>query len=106
ARYAGEGATDEENINKLLSLMNGIENRNARFICSIVYFVKSGDMNFFDGECEGVILNKPMGELGFGYDPVFYLKDYRKTMAEIHPDIKNKISHRAKALSKLISNIG
>ncbi len=102
ARYSGRDANDENNNNKLLSALNGIENRQARFICSIAYYKTSGEIHFFDGECNGIILDEKRGNKGFGYDPVFYLPEYKKTMAEINPDIKNKISHRAKALSKLI----
>lgn len=102
ARYSGPGATDEKNNGKLLSDLKGIEIRKAKFICLIVYYKQNGETHFFDGQCEGEILTEKRGNKGFGYDPVFYLKEYGKTMAEIDPKIKNKISHRAKALSKFI----
>lgn len=102
ARYSGEDATDEKNNEKLLCALKGVENRQARFICSIAYYKTSGETHFFDGECNGIILDEKRGEKGFGYDPVFYLPEHKKTMAEIDSEIKNKISHRAKAISKFV----
>lgn len=102
ARYAGEGASDQDNIKKLLDELGDSQNRRAKFVCSIAYVTANGDQHFFDGECSGLITKEEKGNNGFGYDPVFFLPDYGKTMAEIPPDIKNKISHRAKALRKLL----
>lgn len=103
ARYAGPDATDEKNIEKLLSELKGSENRKAKFACAIVYYRVGRDAMLFTGECEGTITDEKKGDSGFGYDPVFFLEDYGKTMAEIPPEIKNSISHRALALSKLVN---
>ena len=104
ARYAGEGASDEENNKKLLSELEGKENRDARFVCCIALVLKDGTQKFFGGECEGRIVSEKRGTSGFGYDPVFYVPQYGKTMAELGPQIKNEISHRAKACRELISS--
>ena len=103
ARYAGENATDDENIDKLLVEMKGIKNRGARFKCCIAFVSKSGGRRFFEGECLGKIASERRGDKGFGYDPVFYLPQFNKTMAEISLEMKNSISHRAKAIEKLVS---
>ncbi|NIP29040.1 MAG: XTP/dITP diphosphatase [Candidatus Dadabacteria bacterium] len=105
ARFAGVDATDEDNIDKLLSEMKDIDNRKAKFVCSIALVNKNGEHKFFSGECKGIITKEKKGSHGFGYDPVFYLPEYGKTMAEISPELKNKISHRSKALQKLISHL-
>ena len=101
ARYAGENATDGTNIDKLLGEIGGAENRKARFVCFLALVTPEGEEIVVGGECEGVILTERRGSGGFGYDPVFYLPEYGKTMAEISPDIKNKISHRARAAEAL-----
>ncbi len=103
ARYAGEGASDDDNNQKLLSELKGEKNREARFVCCIALVLVDGTREFFEGECGGQIIQKKKGENGFGYDPVFYVPQYGKTMAELGPDIKNKISHRAIASEKLLS---
>ena len=102
ARYAGENATDKERYEKILVELNNvpIEKRTARFVCVICYISEKGGEHFFRGECEGYIGFEPKGENGFGYDPVFYIED--KSMAEISREEKNKISHRAIALNKLL----
>lgn len=101
ARFAGEHADDEENNRKLLSMMEGIEDRKARYVCAIAV-VNTDDSYFIvEGECRGVIGFHPEGKNGFGYDPLFYLSEYEATMAQLDPDIKNSISHRAKALQKM-----
>lgn len=103
ARYAGEDATDEDNNRKLLNMMKHIpiNERAARFVCAAT--VMFPDMRYFTvyGECRGRILKKPRGHSGFGYDPLFYLPEYKKTFAEISPSIKNTISHRAKAFANV-----
>lgn len=105
ARYAGPDASDEENIEKLLSELGNEENRSAKFVCAIVYYRVGKDAMLFTGECHGTITKEKKGNGGFGYDPVFFLEDYGKTMAEIPPEIKNRISHRAGALSKFVNYI-
>ncbi|HVY56209.1 MAG TPA: XTP/dITP diphosphatase [Thermodesulfobacteriota bacterium] len=102
ARYAGESATDKDNITKLLTELGGIENRSARFVCVLALVTPDGREMTAEGVCEGVILTEPRGEGGFGYDPVFYLPEYGKTMAEIPPELKNRLSHRARAAESLI----
>jgi len=100
ARYAGEGATDEENNNKLLEALKDVpfEKRMARFVCVIAAVWPDGKRIISRGECSGMIHFKPAGKNGFGYDPLFFIPEYNKTMAEIDFELKNKISHRAKAL--------
>ncbi len=103
ARYAGEKATDDENIARLLRELGDAADRRARFVCFLALVTPGGKETVVSGECEGVILSEHRGRGGFGYDPVFYLPEYGKTMAEIPPDLKNKISHRARAAEKLLS---
>ena len=102
ARYAGEGATDRDNIAKLLAELRGIENRLARFVCVLALVYPGGREITAEGACEGVIMTEPRGEGGFGYDPVFYLPELGKTMAELPPEKKNTLSHRARAAEALI----
>ncbi len=97
ARYAGEGATDRDNIVKLLLELGNAGNRKARFVCVLALVTPDGREITAEGQCEGVILNEPRGRGGFGYDPVFFLPEHGKTMAEIPAELKNKISHRARA---------
>lgn len=101
ARYSGEGATDQSNIDKLLVELGDNDNRRARFVCVLALVDPGGEELVVEGFCEGEIMHEPRGEGGFGYDPVFYLPDRELTMAEIDPDEKNKISHRSNALNKL-----
>lgn len=100
ARYSGENATDATNNKLLTENLKGIENRKAKFVCVITLAKPTGETYSFRGEFEGEIVDEARGTDGFGYDPHFYVKEYDKTLAEI-PEIKNKISHRAKALEKL-----
>jgi len=101
ARFAGEGATDKENIQKLLQMLKGVpfEKREAKFV-SVLCFVLDGKPHFFEGEIKGYIAEYPSGDTGFGYDPIFIPENYNKTFAELGIDIKNTISHRAKAIQK------
>lgn len=103
ARFAGKGATDSDNIKKLLQLLKDVpaERRKARFVCVIALATPDGKVETVRGECRGIISSEERGEYGFGYDPVFIVPEYGKTFAELGGDIKNKISHRAIALSKL-----
>lgn len=101
ARYAGEGATDRANIEKLLSEMKDIKDRRARFVCVIVIASPDGKVEVFDGYVEGTIGHKPIGEQGFGYDPIFFPEGFNKTFAEMGALEKDALSHRGKALEKL-----
>lgn len=102
ARFAGEDQNDEANIQKLLKLMEGVpeEKRKARFRCCVAIAKPEGLVKVVEGTCEGIIGLRPEGNYGFGYDPVFIIPGYNQTFAQLGPEIKNKISHRAKALKK------
>lgn len=102
ARYAGENASDTDRINYLLEKLRDIpqEKRTALFRCVIAIATPDGAVELCSGECPGFITTAPKGKHGFGYDPVFYLPELGKTMAELPPEEKNKISHRAKAAGK------
>lgn len=100
ARYSGENATDATNNEKLVKELAGVEDRRAKFVCVITLAKPSGEIHSFRGEIEGEIVDTPRGTDGFGYDPHFLVPEYAKTLAEI-PEIKNRISHRAKALELL-----
>ncbi|UQZ46910.1 XTP/dITP diphosphatase [Bacillus sp. PK3-037] len=103
ARYAGEQKDDQANIDKVLSELRGIEKeqRTARFRCALAVSIPGEETKTVEGHVEGYIAEEPRGEYGFGYDPIFIVKDKDKTMAELTSDEKNKISHRADALKKL-----
>ncbi|AUZ27356.1 XTP/dITP diphosphatase [Bacillus cabrialesii] len=103
ARYAGEQKDDQANIDKVLSELKGIEKeqRTARFRCALAVSIPGAETKTVEGHVEGYIAEEPRGEYGFGYDPIFIVKDKDKTMAELTSDEKNKISHRADALKKL-----
>ncbi|HSR10893.1 MAG TPA: XTP/dITP diphosphatase, partial [Thermodesulfobacteriota bacterium] len=99
SRYAGENATDEDRYQKVLSEMAAIprERRQAAFVCAIAISFPEGRIETVEGEIRGEIAPVPRGDNGFGYDPIFLIPDLGKTMAEIGPEIKNRISHRARA---------
>lgn len=102
ARYApgGHEASDREKYEYLLKKLDGVEHRAAKFVSSICCIFPDGDVIRTEGECRGEILTQPSGDGGFGYDPVFKPEGYDKSMAELGTAVKNKISHRAMALSK------
>jgi XTP/dITP diphosphohydrolase len=102
ARFAGEAATDAEKVNFLLAKLNGVpwERRTARFKCVIAIASPGGRTELCYGECQGMIAFESKGENGFGYDPIFYLPEIGKTMAELPLEMKNQISHRARASQK------
>lgn len=101
ARYIGKNATDYDRNCQILKEMEGFKNnREARFICAIAIVFPDGKSYTTHGECKGTIGNSIKGANGFGYDPIFHLPDFGKTMAELTLEEKNKISHRAKALEK------
>ncbi|PWN05364.1 RdgB/HAM1 family non-canonical purine NTP pyrophosphatase [Rhodohalobacter mucosus] len=104
ARYAGEDASYNDNVNKLLGELKEAADRSARFRTVIAY-VTDDDHYFFEGVCEGEIIRDKRGEKGFGYDPVFVPEGYDQTFAELSGDEKNKISHRGRALQKFIEFI-
>jgi len=99
ARYAGPGASDEQRYRLLLERMKGVlwEDRTARFRCVTAVAEPRGETYTAEGVCEGVIALAPEGEHGFGYDPIFYLPEHGQTMAQLAPEVKNRISHRARA---------
>ena len=102
ARYAGEGATDAEKINKLLTelMKTGSSDRSARFECVICCYFPNGEKIFAHGTCEGTIGYAPRGVNGFGYDPIFFVEG-NKTFAELSDHQKDLISHRGRALKEL-----
>jgi XTP/dITP diphosphohydrolase len=102
SRYAGDNATDPERVNFLLNWLRDIpqDRRQARFRCVIAIAQPGRMTQTAEGTCEGFIALEPKGDNGFGYDPVFYLPDYNKTIAELPPEIKNRISHRGRAAAK------
>jgi XTP/dITP diphosphohydrolase len=108
ARYAGEGATDEENNAKLLAKLKGVpeEKRTASFFCALVLYHQDGDYSSFEAEWQGRIIDERRGTNGFGYDPIFLSPQLNKTAAELPPEIKNTISHRGQAFAKLKSHLG
>lgn len=101
ARYSGQRG-DALNMHYLLKKMEGIENRQARFV-TVISLVKDGQNHLFEGTIEGKLLTAPAGENGFGYDPIFVPNGYQLTFAQMDVSIKNKISHRALAMQKLIA---
>lgn len=103
ARYAGEKATDSDNISKLLKAMEGKRNRKAAFECVISIAVPAGPALTYEGRCEGEITETPRGDGGFGYDPVFFYPPLGKTFAEISLQEKNRVSHRGRALAEVRS---
>lgn len=103
ARYAGENASDEENIQKLLAAMAGKNNRRAAFECVISIAVPSGPALTYEGRCEGEITAEPQGKSGFGYDPVFYFPPLNKTFAQLTAAEKNRVSHRGKAMAQVVA---
>ena len=101
ARYAGDMHDDELNNIKLIKKLQGKENRHARYVCAICLYLPNGKYLTVEDYCEGLIVDNPRGNNGFGYDPYFYIEKFDKTMAEITLEEKNTISHRAKALERL-----
>ena len=104
SRFAGSDGDDAANNDKLLQELTGVpsELRNARFRCVVALVVPGGKTRTAEGVCEGTIGFEPVGENGFGYDPLFIVKDFGRTMAELSPQEKNEISHRAQALRKAV----
>jgi XTP/dITP diphosphohydrolase len=107
ARYAGENATDEENNQLLLKELKGVlhKKRRAHYTCVIALILPSGEEKTFRGRCDGIITTEKRGDGGFGYDPLFYLPRFKKTMAEISVETKNRVSHRGRALTRLMIHL-
>ncbi|WP_243297424.1 XTP/dITP diphosphatase [Bacillus litorisediminis] len=103
ARYAGEEKNDEANILKVLQELEGVpdKDRTARFYCALAFSGPGIQTKTVSGTCEGKILTEKRGSNGFGYDPIFYVEEYGKTLAELSKEEKNRISHRGNAIKKL-----
>jgi XTP/dITP diphosphohydrolase len=110
ARYAGEGASDEENLAKLLDEVGRQEDRRVAYVCVIALVDLDGNESVFEGRCEGTLAAEPKGTGGFGYDPAFVPDDTGpddpRTMAELTPEEKNAISHRGRAARSLAAHLG
>jgi XTP/dITP diphosphohydrolase len=110
ARYAGEGASDEENLAKLLDGVGRAEDRRVAYVCVIALVTEEGEETTFEGRCEGTLAERPRGTGGFGYDPAFVPDDTgpddERTMAELAPGEKHAISHRGRAARKLAEHLG
>lgn len=103
ARYMGENVSYEIKNNSLIDRLNrtNTDNREARFVCALAIVFENGTKETVRAEWNGEISDKIVGEDGFGYDPIFYLREYDMTAAQLSTDLKNKLSHRAKAFQKL-----
>jgi XTP/dITP diphosphohydrolase len=110
ARYAGEDATDEQNLAKLLDEVGGQGDRGVSYVCVIALVDEGGNESVFEGRCDGTLATEPRGTGGFGYDPAFVPDDTgpddERTMAELTPDEKNAISHRGRAARELATHLG
>jgi XTP/dITP diphosphohydrolase len=110
ARYAGEDATDEQNLGKLLEEVGGQDDRRVAYVCAIALVGEDASESMFEGRCEGMLAPEPRGTGGFGYDPAFVPDDTGpddgRTIAELSPDEKHAISHRGRAARKLASHLG
>jgi XTP/dITP diphosphohydrolase len=107
ARYAGEAASDEENLEKLLSEVPDDGDRRVAYVCVLVFVDPGGEERVVEGRCEGVLAHEPRGDGGFGYDPAFVPADYDdgRTMAELSPEEKDAISHRGRAARALLEQM-
>ena len=103
ARYGSTAFNDQERNSLVLSKMEGVpeDKRNARFVCVIALVLPNGEEYTAEGVCHGIISREPAGDKGFGYDPIFYIPEMKRTMAQLAPEEKNSISHRGKALEKI-----
>jgi XTP/dITP diphosphohydrolase len=108
ARYAGEGASDEENLAKLLAEVPGDGDRRVAYACALAYVAPGGEERVFTERCEGELAPEPRGDGGFGYDPAFVPADYDdgRTMAELEVDEKDAISHRGRAARAFLAWLG
>jgi len=101
ARYAGENATDADNVQKLLDALKNEENRKAAFQCVISIAVPTGAALTYEGRCEGILTREPAGDNGFGYDPLFFFPGLNKTFAQLSIAEKSEVSHRGRALKEV-----
>ncbi len=101
ARYAGDNATDQENLAKVLAMLKDKQDRKASFKCVLSLAIPTGAALTYEAECKGEILLKPEGNNGFGYDPVFYYPELNKTFAQLTIEEKASVSHRGKALKEM-----
>jgi XTP/dITP diphosphohydrolase len=108
ARYAGELATDEENLTKLLDEVPDDGDRSVAYVCALAYVEPGGEEHVVEGRCEGTLAHEPRGDGGFGYDPAFVPadRDDGRTMAELSPEEKDAISHRGRAARALLEWLG
>ncbi len=103
ARY---GQTDSDRIARLLTALGDNHNRHARFVCAVAISRPDGSIALAtEGICEGEILRKPLGDRGFGYDPIFYVPQVKQTFAEMEPEVKHQLSHRGKAFADLLPQL-
>jgi XTP/dITP diphosphohydrolase len=104
ARYAGANANDMDRCRLLLQKLTGLpwKERTARFRCILMLAIPGGEVYSTEGTCEGIITFEPAGNHGFGYDPIFYLPEQRQTMAQLRPALKNRVSHRARAVQQML----
>ncbi|MCX5850336.1 MAG: XTP/dITP diphosphatase [Deltaproteobacteria bacterium] len=108
ARYAGEKATDEDNIDLLLAKLKNIPQgkRTAFFCCALVLYRTDGSFDCFESKWKGLIIDDRRGDNGFGYDPVFFVPELKRTAAQLPPEIKNKVSHRGQAFTQFKKALG
>ena len=110
ARFAGARATDEQNLNLLISMLEPHRDRSVAYVCAIAYVDRHGAERVFEGRCEGTLISEPRGSGGFGYDPAFVPTDTgpadERTMAELAPAEKHAISHRGRAARALATELG
>jgi XTP/dITP diphosphohydrolase len=110
ARFAGEDATDEENLDHLISALANAVDRRVAYVCVIAYIDAGGEEQLFEGRCEGELISEPRGAGGFGYDPAFVPAETgerdERTMAELSPEEKHAISHRGRAARLLARHLG
>jgi XTP/dITP diphosphohydrolase len=102
ARYAGEGANDQSNLEKILQELQGQSNRRA-YYKAVLCLIWKGEAYYFEGECHGTLIENPIGDNGFGYDPIFVPDGYSETFAQLPATVKQQISHRAQAMQQLVA---
>jgi XTP/dITP diphosphohydrolase len=107
ARFAGPGARDEENLARLLGELEGSSDRRVAYVCALAYVDERGEERLFEGRCDGTLAAEPRGSGGFGYDPAFVPEEVGdgRTMAELSPDEKHRISHRGRAARELARHL-